>query len=256
MDAAIADLSVSEILSRVALLSLWGFIGIESATASADSVKNPARTIPLAIIMGTLCTALLYLLNSFSIMSVLSGNELANSAAPYTTVIKYILGGQWHLIIAVIASVICISSLNVWILISGQIALGLAQDGLLPAWFGKKNSYNAPVWALCLSCLGIFQLLIFSAQKNVSQQIEMLIGYSVTPFLFIYAFSCLAFFKLLLKGTKPLNIKLIHLMYGIPAFVFCCWVITKTSTENITAAAFFAISGLPFYFYYVAKNSK
>ncbi len=62
------ELSTSQILSRVTLLTLWGFIGLESATTPAGSVENPSITIPRAVVFGTISVALLYLINSIGIM--------------------------------------------------------------------------------------------------------------------------------------------------------------------------------------------
>ena len=41
------------LLSTTAALTLWAFIGLESATVPADEVKDPERTIPRATIIGT-----------------------------------------------------------------------------------------------------------------------------------------------------------------------------------------------------------
>jgi APA family basic amino acid/polyamine antiporter len=99
---------ISDALGSVALLTLWGFIGLETATTAAGAVENPSKTIPKAIFWGTLFVALLYMFNSIAIMGLIPGPELALSKAPYADVAQSIFGGSWHLVVSAIAAIVCI----------------------------------------------------------------------------------------------------------------------------------------------------
>lgn len=256
VDATVASLPISQLLSRVTLLTLWGFIGLESATTPAESVENPSKTIPLAIVAGTICVALLYLVNSLAILGIIPGAQLMHSNAPYADVSRFIFGGNWHLVISVIASIICIGTLNAWTLTSGQISLGLAQDGLMPALFGRKNKYDAPFWGLAISCMGIILLLILTANKSLASQVLTIIDFSVTAFLFVYALCCVAFFKILLQKKENFKDKIVSMLYVSAAFAFCSWVIYETPVSIILIASLFTVSGLPFYLYFCFKPIK
>ncbi len=255
LDATISQLTLSQILSRVALLTFWGFIGVETATTAAESVENPSKTIPRAVVAGTACVALLYLINSVGIMGIIPGNELVQSNAPYADAAQAIFGGNWYLLISIAASIICIGTLNAWMLTSGQIALGLAQDKLLPSFFGRKNKYDAPFWGLFVSCMGVIPLLILTANKSLAAQVLTIIDFSVTAFLFVYGICCIAFFKLLLQKTKTISDRLFPIIYGCIALSFCCWVLYETSLSTILVASLFTLSGIPFYLYYRARRN-
>jgi len=256
VDSAIGTLSLSHILSRVTLLTLWGFIGVESATAPAGSVENPSKTIPRAIVAGTACVALMYLVNSFAIMGIIPSAQLMGSSAPYADATRIIFGGNWYLIISIIASVICMGTLNAWILTSSQIALGLAQDGLMPPLFMKKNKFDAPFWSLIISGICIIPLLILTANQSLASQVLTIIDFSVTSFLFVYALSCLAFFKILLQRKEALSEKIGSFIYGIVALLFCCWVIYETPLNTILIASLFTLSGVLPYIYFHSKRGK
>jgi basic amino acid/polyamine antiporter, APA family len=242
-----SQMSVHHILSHVTLLTLWGFIGLESATTPADSIENPSRTIPRAVILGTLSVAILYFMNSLSIMGVIPGHELANSKAPYADVARVVFGGNWHLAISLIASIVCIGTLNAWMLASGQIALGLAQDGLMPAFFARRNRYGAPFWSLVISCSCIIPLLVFTLDENLSHQINTIIDFSVTSFLFIYVICALAFLKILKSHAQKASPSLWQWMCGGVALAFCIWAISSTPFETLLFASFFTLSGIPLY---------
>src|SRR5688500_16743153 len=49
-------------LSIAATLTLWAFIGLESATVPAEEVKDARRTLPRATVLGTVVTTAVYLL--------------------------------------------------------------------------------------------------------------------------------------------------------------------------------------------------
>src|SRR5262249_124114 len=56
--------STISVMNAAALLTLWGFIGVETATTPAESVKRPKRTIPRAVIAGTFLVASVYIFSS------------------------------------------------------------------------------------------------------------------------------------------------------------------------------------------------
>jgi basic amino acid/polyamine antiporter, APA family len=241
----------SGVLSSVALLTLWGFIGLETATTAAGSVNNPSKTIPKAIVLGTATVALLYIFNSLAIMGALPAAILMNSKAPYADAAQAIFGGNWHLIVSAIAAIVCIGTANAWTLSAGQAALGLAQDGLLPKAFSKQNANGAPVVGLMSSCIGIAPILILTANENLVAQINMIIDFSVTAFLFVYLLCVLSFFKLAVKAKEK---SVLFMGAGLVSGLFCLWVLFETPWHIMAIASLFAVSGVPVFFYNLKKR--
>ncbi len=252
MDKRITNLTFSQILGEVTLLTFWGFIGVESATAQAGSVINPSKTIPRAIVMGTLCVAILYLINSIGIIGLIPREDLIYSNAPYVDATQIIFSGQWHLLISLLASIICIGTLNAWVLISGQIALGLAQDGLMPSFFAKKNKNGAPIWSLFVSCIGILLLLISTTNEDLSEQVTAIISFSVISFLFVYLACSVAFLKLLLAKLEESSLYKWLIAFG--SIAFCLWIICETPLKVIIPAISFILSGIPVYFLWYKRQ--
>lgn len=248
----VSNLPLPTILAQVTLLTLWGFIGLESATTSAGSVINPERTIPKAIILGTMCAAILYLINSLGIMGLMPADVLSRSKAPYIDATNYMFGGEWHLIVAVIASIICIGTLNAWMLASGQIALGLAEDYLLPSHFKKTNKHNAPIIGLVVSAIGILPFLCLMANHSLAKQIATIVDYSVTAFLFVYLICTLAYIKILIKEKAHWY----HWIYTLLGGGFSLWILSETSVMIIGTAAMFIISGVPVYFIWYRRKKE
>lgn len=251
----VTQMPVSQILGKVTLLSLWGFIGLESATTTAGSVNNPSKTIPRAIIFGTLCVALLYFVNSVSIMGLIPGAALSSSVAPYVDAAYIIFGGRWHVAVSLLAAIVCIGTLNAWVLASGQIVLGLAEDGLMPKFFAVKNSKDSPVNGLIVSSLGIIPLLFLTADKNIATQITTIIDFSVIAFLFVYLLCSLGLLKILLL-QQPSFSRFASMLVACAASLFCLWVIYETQIYTLLVAFMFVVSGLPVYLFWYCKKVK
>jgi APA family basic amino acid/polyamine antiporter len=75
--------SMAAAVPAVATLTLWAFLGLESATVPADTISDPDRTIPRATIIGTLLTAIIYVTATVGVMSILAPASLAQSTAPF-----------------------------------------------------------------------------------------------------------------------------------------------------------------------------
>lgn len=248
----IEALPLSSKLSHVVLLTLWGFIGLETATTPAGSIDNPGKTIPRAIVFGTLCTALLYLMSNIGIMGLVPGHILAHAKAPYVIATHYLFGGNWHYLIAIIASVVCVGTLNAWMLASGQIVLGLAEDQLMPPRFAKKNAAHAPALGLLTSAAGILPMLFLTMNVNIAQQITAIIDFSVVAFLFVYLMCVLAYIKILMTSKTSWY----HWIYSIGALGFCTWIISQTSLLTLGISSLFILSGVPVYWFWYRKQLR
>lgn len=248
-------LPTTTILGQVSMLTMWGFIGVESGTTPAGSVENPSRTIPKALIVGTISVALLYFVNSVGIMGLLPRITLENSAAPYVDATKTIFGGNWHLLVSLIASLVCIGTLNAWVLTSGQIMLGLAEDKLMPSFFAKKNAHGSPTLAIVSSCLGLALLLVLTADENLAKQIASIIDFSVTAFLFVYLACCLACAKLCFASSKN-KIKTYMWIPIIIGILFCVFVIYESPLVSLGISSLFILSGLPIYLLWYRKQHQ
>ena len=57
--------------AALAPLTMFAFLGLESATVPAGDVRDPERTIPLSTVLGITIAASLYVLGTIVVMGVL-----------------------------------------------------------------------------------------------------------------------------------------------------------------------------------------
>lgn len=231
-------------INRATLLTFWGFVGLETVTVSSENINNPKKTIPRAVIFGTLAAALIYILNSVGIMGVIPTSSLVNEGAPYATAAQVMFGSWGQIAISIVAIIACVGTLNAWVLTSGQAAYAASKEGLFPRSFAKTNKHTSPYLSLILACLGSIPFLILTLHENLVTQVNMIIDISVTTFLFIYIACVLSFMYLLLKDRKRS-----YLYWGVAllALAFCLWVLSSVSLFHISLTVLFILSGLPIY---------
>ena len=58
-------------------MTLWAFLGLESACANTDVVENPERNVPIAVLGGTLGAAVIYIVSTNVIAGIVPNMELA-----------------------------------------------------------------------------------------------------------------------------------------------------------------------------------
>jgi len=138
-------------VTATAALTLWGFLGLESATIPADEVRDPERTIPLATVLGTVATAALYILSAVALFGAHPSSDLVATSAPFAAAATHMWGSWAGGAVAAGAALAGFGILNGWVLMQGQMPLQPARDGLFPAAFGRLNRRGSPAFGLVLS---------------------------------------------------------------------------------------------------------
>ncbi len=236
-------------LTGAATLTLWAFIGLESATVPAESVENPKYNIPRATILGIILTAVLYLLCMTAVMLMMPNEQLLHSTAPFADAAKIMFGPWGEKIIAIGAIISTFGTLNGWTLMQAQIPLAAAQDGLFPRLFALKNKAGAPYSALIISSVLITLLLLMTLNKSLVTQFTYIILLATLSNVIPYFFTCIAQLILFVKkrelfnGTHFVKSSLIAILAGVYSF----WAIIGSGEELVFFGTLLLLSCLPFY---------
>src|SRR3954470_20818893 len=78
-----SGLSLGQGMGSSISLTLWAFLGMESAAQNSSAVENPKRDVPLACMFGTLGAAVVYVLSTTVIQGIVPNAELADSTGPF-----------------------------------------------------------------------------------------------------------------------------------------------------------------------------
>ncbi len=239
-------------------LTLWSFIGLETATVPADDVINPERNIPLATVAGTLIAAGVYVLSTLVVMGLIPIDQLAQSSAPYADAAAVVLGQFGRMIIALGALFSCLGTLNGWILVQGQIPLAAARDGLFPASFAKLSHRGAPVQGLITSGLIITVLLGLTLHDSLIKQFSVIILLATLGTLLIYLFTVCAQAVFFLQNSEHYNTPALtrSVIITVLAGFFAFFAVMGAGQETVYYGALLFFSSLPAYAFLLYRQSK
>lgn len=230
--------------SHAATLTMWAFVGVESATVPAASVENPRRNIPLATLFGTLIAALIYMASSTAIMGMLPASELINSGSPFAAAAQVIFGtfGKW--LVAAGAVISCLGALNGWTLLQGQVPMAAADDKLLPVIFSKRNKVNVPAWGLVITAIAMSIFLLMTVSPNLVDQFQLIILIAATTSLIAYFYTAVA---LIVVSREQNKNSFIYLIVAIFASVYSVWAIFGAGKNIIFYVSMLVFSSIPLY---------
>jgi APA family basic amino acid/polyamine antiporter len=240
-------------LIQAAIFSFWAFVGLEGGTSPAEVVKNPRKTIPLAIVIGTASVALISIINTIAAFGIVAPADLENEGAPLAKILLVLFDGRsFDKLIGGITFIMCYGSLNAWVFFSGQIAKTAAVERIFPGIFSKSNKHGAPGNALWISAAGTIIILLLQKSPLFADKIEKFVDMSVVVYVAMYLMAICAYIKFMLQT----RLKLIsHIIITALALLFCGFVLFKTEIMNFSALIIMLLSGVPIYIF-VRKNAK
>jgi len=180
------NIAVSDAITQSIPLTLWAFLGMESAAQSSDAVENPKRDVPLACLFGTLGAAVVYVLSTTVIQGIVPNAELANSSAPFAYVYAQMFNPLVGNIIMALAVMACLGSLLGWQFTLAQTAKMTADQGMFPKLFSKVTAANAPIIGMIVC--GVIQtvMALSTISPNASEQFGKLVGLAAVTNLIPY----------------------------------------------------------------------
>lgn len=240
-------------ITATTTLTLFAFLGMETATIPSASIKNASRTIKRATVLGTLITIIVYILSSIAIMGIIPPDILVMSNAPFADAAALFWGESAQHIVAAGAVIATLGALNGWILIQGQIPMAASQDKLFPKLFGKVNRNKSPIIGIVLSSILASILMGLNYTKSLVDAFTFMMKLSTLSVLTPYVLSSISLLILLQKKMGYISVgKMI--LSGI-SILFCFWVIIGCGTETILWGLTLLIIGIPFYMYLSQKSS-
>jgi APA family basic amino acid/polyamine antiporter len=192
-----------ETVTAAAALTLFSFLGLESATIPAGKVQDPARTIPRATLLGTLATTVIYLLACTTVMILLSPDELAASHAPFADVARRFWGGGVGAWIALFAMVSAFGALNGWILLQGELPFHMARQGTFPRIFARESRRHTPAASLYIGSALTTVLVLMNSAKSMVDIFSFMVLLGTASTLIMYLLCAFAVLKLLRRGELP-----------------------------------------------------
>lgn len=232
-------------IAAAASLALFSMVGVESATVSADKVRNPRRTIPIASVLGAAVTGAIFIAATWAVLYLLPGEATARSSSPFADAALPFIGPAAGSAIALFAAISALGCLNGWVLCAGELPLKLARDGAFPAWFAKTTGNGTPVRAQVVAALVATLLIAMNSSRSMAGIFAFLTLISVVATLVLYT-GCSAA-ALTMLARRRLRGALLGLCATV-ALLFSFWSYWGAGLEASLWGVALIASGVPLWF--------
>lgn len=243
-------------IAITATMTLYAFLGVESATIPAGNVENPEKTIPKATMLGTIITTLVYVLSTVVVMGMIPSDILSQSPAPFADAMDIIAGEWGRSLVAAGAAIAAFGALNGWILIQGQIAMATAKDDLFPRIFRRENKNGVPAMGIVIGSILTSIVMLMNYSDGLVEQFKFIILLSTLCVLVPYLFTSAAYVLILAERKLP-NMKwLPEITLASLAFIFSLWAIYGAGEEAVFFGFLLLLAGIPFYVWMKYRNKS
>ena len=233
--------------SLVAALTLYAFLGLESASIPAENIKNPSKIVPKATMLGTMISTCIYILGTVVLFGVLPVETLQNSPAPFAEAGQIIGGKYIGYFIALGAAISGMGALNGWILILAQIPMAAAKDKIFPKIFKKNNKKGAPVLGLIIGSLLSSLVMLMNFSESLVTQFTFVVNLTVLACLVPYLFVSAAYIIVVIQKHTHTNRILKTMILGFLGFLYSLWAIYGSTADVVFYGFLLLLLGIPFY---------
>jgi APA family basic amino acid/polyamine antiporter len=249
--------------------SLFSSDAWNNITFTAGEVKNPKRTIPMSLFLGTLIVTILYIGANIAYLCILplrgtadgtgvmaQGIQFAVSDRVGTAASSLIFGDTSVIIMAVLIMVSTFGCNNGLILAGARVYYAMAKDNLFFKRVGNLNKNSVPSF-------GIYLQAIWASILCLSGTYSDLLDYVVFAVLIFYVLTIIGIF--ILRKKRP-DAERPYKAWGypvVPAFyiiiaLFICVDLLIFKTDNTYPGVIIVLAGIPIYYLwrkFVAKES-
>ncbi|AMO76748.1 MULTISPECIES: putrescine-ornithine antiporter [Pseudomonas] len=247
------DLPVGQAITDSIPLTLWAFLGMESAAQNSDAVDNPKRNVPLACLLGTLGAAVVYVLSTTVIQGLVPNPELANSSAPFALAYARLFNDGVGNLVMALAVMACVGSLLGWQFTLAETAKVTAAQGLFPQLFTRVTNAGAPLAGL-VTCAVLQSLIALSTiSPNATAQFNKLVNLAAVTNIIPYITSLTGLVVILYKAGVGLELVRRNTAVMLVAACYCFYALYASGLEAVFGAALVMVVGY-LLFGFIAKR--
>jgi len=173
-------------------ITLWAFLGLESACANADAVENPERDVPIAVLGGTIGAAIFYIVSTNVIAGIVPNADLAASSAPFGLAFATMFTPAIGNVIMALMIIACIGSLLGWQFTVAQVFKSSADVGYFLPIFGIATKTGVPIVGMLILLVAQVALSLMTIDPDLTSQFQRVVDLAVVTNLVPYVMSMAA----------------------------------------------------------------
>jgi amino acid transporter len=240
-------------ITSAAGIIFFSYIGLDAVSTAGEEVKNPRRTMPLAIIIALVTVTTIYCAVAIVAVAAQPLGAFEGQEAGLAAILEQVTGSTWPATVLAAGAVISIFSVTL-VVIYGQtrILFAMGRDGMIPPIFHRVNPRTlTPVPATIIVAI-VVSLLAGVLPINFLAE--------MTSIGTLVAFLVVSVGVIVLRRTAP-NLPRGFKVPGYPitpllSIVGCFWIIKDLRAVTIYVFLIWAAVALAWYFFYGIRHSE
>ena len=214
-------------VGSAAVLAFYAFLGFEDMVNVAEETRDVRRTLPIAILVTIVVTALLYVLVGCVAVLTVPPAELAASDAPLALVFER--SGGSATLLGVIAIFALLNGALIQIIKASRVLFSLAGQFGVPAAFGRINRRTrTPLFATAFSTA-------FAASLASSLPLDTLAEATSLVTLTTFALANLALLRVKRRDPRPSGVRVFTAWIPLVGFVSTSGLIALDMASRLAA---------------------
>ena len=149
-----------------------------------------------ATLFGTALTGLLYVIISNGVVFALPEATVAAAGAPIAMFVETFWGRAAGVSVAAFAAIAAIGCLNGWVLMQGEVPLGMARSRLVPAVLGRTSDRDVPTLAILIASAFTSFLILSGAIPGLTGVLTFMLQLTTAATVWLYVGACVAALRL------------------------------------------------------------
>jgi basic amino acid/polyamine antiporter, APA family len=235
--------------------ALWAYDGWNNVTMVASEIRRPQRSLPLALIGGTVTVICIYLLANAAYFHVLSAQQVGSSERVAADMMRRVTGGWGANAVSIAAMISIFAALNGSILTGSRVPYAMARDHrFFEAVANVNASYHTPG-------VSILALSAWSCLVILSGRYEQLFTYVIFASWILYGMTTAAVIVLrrkrpdLPRPYRTLGYPVLPVLFVIVAILLVLSTLFDSPRESLLGLVLILL-GLPFYFYWKRRHPQ
>ncbi len=234
-----------------AAIIFFAYIGFDALTTAAEEVKNPQRTLPIAIIGSLIISSILYIVVALILNGILPYSAFKETAAPVAFALQNI-GISWASIVVSVGAICGITSV-ILVGLFGQtrVFFAMARDGLLPGPFAQIHErFKTPVTSIAV--VGSIAAII-AAFIPITDVVQLVNIGTLAAFILI-SFAVIILRRQQPDIPRPFKTPFVPVV-PVLAIIFCALLVIELPTLTQLRFVVWLAIGLAIYYFYGRHRS-
>ena len=247
------------------IMYMFALDGASVVINMGGEVKDPRKSIPMAIIWGTLIAGVLYALLAFIATTAVDFRQLIPPATKRALPLgeyakRFMSPAGFVFFISGGAFLAILTTLNAGFMVQSRIFWAAARDGIFPKWFAKLNKHSQPSRVTLAVALIVALPIVFKLDLGFTTLITLVPGFLFSMMmplsvLFIQRKFPNLYKKSLIPLSKPALYLIVAFSLGISLLL--SWNgLLKIGLKNLYYFAGFFGLGTVYYFFMTAKMRR